>query len=489
MRLVRQLVTETLLLFSCGAIPGVLAARAGVNLIAGMFAEGRRSITITAELDGRVLGFALAATLAAGLLAALFPAWRVFRSDLEQVIREGQTRSSESRTYATLRQVLVACQVGISLVLLVTAVTFAGTLTKLRDIDPGFRNGDVLTMSVELPAGYVEAGKSGPVWSRVVASVRELQGVKSASLATFAPFSQRDRWRPVAIRGYVPASAEDSIVHFDHVSEGFFETLGIRLIEGRFLTARDTEGAPKVAVINESAARKFFAGRNPVGEVVAFDKIEYRVVGLVRDIKHISLRELSVPFVFVPLRQPLYEHNRTTLSVASVVPGTEAELLGPIQRRLAEVDSGLMISEVISIRGQMDATLLAERLLSGLATTFGVLAMLLAAVGLYGVLSYGIAQQRPSIGIRMALGASPSSIAGNVLWKSGLILTAGMLCGLPIAVTSVQAAASLLWGVKPGDPTIYVLGVAMLYLVGFVSAWIPARRASSVVPAEALRHS
>jgi ABC-type antimicrobial peptide transport system permease subunit len=148
-----------------------------------------------------------------------------------------------------------------------------------------------------------------------------------------------------------------------------------------------------------------------------------------------------------------------------------------------------MVSEVISIRRQTDATLLTERLLSGLGTTFGALAMLLAAVGLYGVLSYAIAQQRPSIGIRMALGASPSSVAGSVLRKSGLILTAGILCGLPIAVMAARAAASLLWGVKPGDPTIYLLSVAMLCLVGFASSWIPARRASDVQPAEALRHS
>jgi ABC-type antimicrobial peptide transport system permease subunit len=193
--------------------------------------------------------------------------------------------------------------------------------------------------------------------------------------------------------------------------------------------------------------------------------------------------------VFVPLRQPLNAHHRTTLSVASVAPGAEAALLEPIRRRLAEVESGLMISEVISIRRQLEATLLTERLLSGLATAFGALAMLLAVVGLYGVLSYGVAQQRQSIGIRMALGASPSSVAGSVLRQSGLVLAIGMLCGLPIALMAVRAAQSLLWGVKPGDPTSYLLGGAMLCLAGFFSAWIPARRAAAIEPAEALRHN
>jgi predicted permease len=489
MRLARQLVTETLLLFACGAVPGVALARLGVTAIESMFAEGRRSITITTDLNWRVLGFAVAVTLGAGLLSALFPAWRVFRSELEQVIREGQTRSSESRASSMLRQSLVASQVAVSLVLLVGAITFAATLAKLRDLDPGFRNHQVLTMSVELPEGYVKAGKSAALWRGVADAVRAIPEVKSASLATFTPLSQRDRWSPVAVRGYTPASGQDNLVHFDHVSEGYFETLGIPLLEGRLFTVQDTEGAPRVAVINQAAARKFFDGRDPVGQVLAFDKVEFRIVGVVRDAKHNSLREPSAPFAFLPLRQPLYAHGRITLSVASVVPGGEAALLQPIRRKLAEADSGLMISEVISVRRQMDATLLTERLLSGLATAFGALAMILASVGLYGMLSYRIGQQRQSIGIRMALGASPSSVMVGVLRQTGLVVAAGLLCGLPFAVMAARAADSLLWGVKPGDPAIYLMGAATLCLAGLASAWLPARRASAIEPAEALRHN
>ena len=488
MRLARQLVTETLLLFTCGAVPGVALARLGVTIIESLFAEGRRSITIAADLNWRVLGFAVAVTLAAGLASALFPAWRVFHSELEQVIREGQTRSSESRASFMLRQILVASQVAVSLVLLVGAISFAGTLAKLRDVDPGFLNDQVLTMSVELPEGYLKAGKSGAVWRGVAAAVRAIPEVKSASLATFTPLSQRDRWRPVAVRGYQPASEQDSLIHFDHISEGYFETLGIPMLHGRLFTFQDTEGAPRVAVINEAAARKFFAGRDAVGQVLAFDKVEYRIVGVVRDAKHNSLREPSAPFAFLPLAQPMYAHGRITLTVASVAPGVEAALPQPIRRKLAEVDSGLMISEVISIRRQMDATLLTERLLSGLATAFGALAMILASVGLYGMLSYRVGQQRQSIGIRMALGASPSSVMGGVLRQTGLVVAAGLLCGLPFAVTAARGADSLLWGVKPEDPAIYLMGAATLCLAGFVSAWLPARRASAIEPAEALRH-
>jgi predicted permease len=343
-------------------------------------------------------------------------------------------------------------------------------------------------MSVELPEGYVEAGESASVWNRLDDAVRGVTGVKSASLATYTPLSQRDRWRPVAVHGYVPATPEDSLAHYNHVSDGYFETLGVPLKEGRLFTALDAESAPKVAVINESAARKFFAGRDAVGQVLAFDRKEYRVVGVVRDMKHNSLREPAAPFVFLPLRQALNPEHRITLSVASLAPGGETALLGPVRRRVAEVDPGLMISEVISLRRQMDATLLTERLLSGLATVFGALAMLLAAVGLYGVLSYAVAQQRQLIGIRMALGATPSAAAGQVLRQSGLIVAAGVLCGLPFAAMAVRAADSLLWGVKASDLGIYVAAVGALAGVGLVSTWFPARSASSTEPAEALRY-
>jgi NADH:ubiquinone oxidoreductase subunit K len=222
--------------------------------------------------------------------------------------------------------------------------------------------------------------------------------------------------------------------------------------------------------------------------VVAFDQNEYRVVGIVRDTKHNSLRDPSVPFVFLPLRQALNAEHRITLSVASLALGGETALLEPVRRRVAEVDPGLMISEVISLRRQMDATLLTERLLSGLASVFGALAMLLAAVGLYGVLSYAVAQQRQLIGIRMALGATPSAAAGQVLRQSGLIVAAGMLCGLPFAAMAVRASDSLLWGVKAGDLEIYVAAVGVVVGVGLVSTWFPARTASSTEPAEALRY-
>ncbi|HEU0141467.1 MAG TPA: ABC transporter permease, partial [Bryobacteraceae bacterium] len=374
------------------------------------------------------------------------------------------------------------------------AITFTRTLANLHDVDPGFRNKDVLTMSIELPVSS-KTGESVGRWSRVLAAVRETPGVSNAALCVFTPLSGRDSGAtPVRIRGYQPANVEDSTVRVDHVSEGYFETLGIRLLRGRLLSERDREGTLPVAVINESAARQFFGERDPIGQALEFPgkgaaNVVYRIVGVVGDTKHNDLREASPRFAFIPIRQPLDAYRRLTLTVASAVPGGQAALLEPVRSRLTAIDPGLLISEVITIRQQLDSTLLTERLLSGLSTSLGVLALILASVGLYGVMSYRIGQQRQSIGIRMALGASPFSIASSVLRQSGGVIAAGLLCGLPFAFLAARMAGSLLWGVESSDPTTYLMAAATLCLAGGVSAWIPARRASAIQPSEALRHN
>lgn len=492
-RLVRQLLTETLLLFALGAVPGVLFARWGVGIIEAVFAQGRRPITLDANFSWRVLAFSITVTLVTGLVSGLFPAWRAFRTDPEQAIKEGHARTGESRRSATLMRALISFQVALSLVLLVGAVTFVWTLVNLYNVDPGFQNQDVLTMSIELPQGYVEAGKSLESWARVLEAVRGIPGVRGAGISTFTPLSGRDPGGTlVRVRGYEPAGVGDGSVRVNQVSEGYFEALGTQLIRGRLLTERDSAGSLRVALINESAA-KYFAGRDPIGEFLQFDRTPtadsvYQIVGIVANAKHRSLREPFPPFVFVPNRQPINAERRVTLVVASTAPNGHLTLAEPIQRRLASVDSGLFISEVITIRDQLDSTLLAERLLSGLSSVFGVLALLLAAIGLYGVLSFRIGQQRRSICIRMALGASPSSVAFSVLRQSGLVIAVGVLCGLPFAFLAARTADSMLWGVKSSDPIIYIVGATLLCLIGFASTYWPARRAAAVEPAEALRH-
>ena len=492
LRLVRQLVTETLLLFVLGAAPSVLLASWGAGVIQAQFAQGRRAITLETELNWRVLGFTLAITMAAGVAAALFPAWRAFRTDADQAIRDGHARTGESRGSTLLTRGLVAVQVAISLVLLVGAVTFVRTLRNLRHVDPGFHNEQVLTMSVELPEGYERTGKPVEFWSHALEAVRGIGGVGSAGFAVFTPLSGRDRGRFVKVRGYQPADSRDSLIHVDQVSEGYFETLGIRLLRGRLLDERDASETPHVAVISEFTARKYFGNRDPIGEALDFSEKGshdgvYRIVGVVADTKHMDLREPPKPFAYVGFRQTKERESRLTLAVASARSNGEMALVQPIREAIRKIEPGVLISEVITVRRQLDSTLLTERLLSGLASAFGGLALMLASIGLYGVLSYRVGQQRRSIGIRMALGAPASRVALGVVRQSAMMVGVGLACGIPFAFLAARAAESMLWGLTPGDPWIYVAGVAMLCGAGLASTYWPARRAAGVDPAEALR--
>jgi predicted permease len=493
LRLIRQLLTETLLLFTIGAVPGVMLGRWGAGLMQAMFAEGRRALTVDAGLNWRVFAFTMAIALAAGLLAGLFPAWRAFRRGAEQSMREGHSRTGDSRNAALLARALVAVQVSLSLVLLTAAMTFVRTLWNLRSVDAGFREKEVLTMSVELPDDYLAAGKASAVWDRILEAVRSIPGLRSAGLAVVTPLSGRDRGAHVRIPGYEPPAAKDSLIHWNQVSEAYFETLGIPLLQGRYLSARDVEGTQPVALINEAAARKYFEDRDPIGQRLEFahqgkTTRAYRIVGVVGDTKHMDLRVPAPPFVYLPLRQPRDAERRLTLVAAPSMTNGPMALLQPIRRTLAAVDSQIFVSEVMPIRRQLDSTLLTERLLSGLSAGFGALALVLAAVGLFGVLSYRIGRQRHAIGIRLALGASRSSVVFGVLRQSGVVVAAGLLLGLPLAILAARAADSLLWGIHSSDPGIYAAAVAVLGVIAFASTWLPARRASAIEPAEALRH-
>jgi predicted permease len=491
-RILRQVLTETVLLFGLGAVPGIMLAGWGVRLIETFFQEGRRPVAVEAGLNGHVLTFSLIATLAGALIAGLFPAWRAVQIDPEQAIKEGESRISEPRNGALMTQALVAFQVGLSLVLLVGAVVFVRTLLNLRHIDPGFRNEDVLTLSIQLPDGLTKTSKYAGMWDQVLETVRAVPGVRAVGLATFAPLSGRDRGGMVKIRGYEPPTWEDGVVHIDQVSAGYFESLGIGLLRGRLLSDRDTAATMKVAVINESAARKYFRQRNPLGESLDFvrkgDNSSYRIVGVVQDTKHMNLRESSARFAFIPIRQARDVEQRVTLLVAPSQPNREMALLQPIRSGLMKVSPGILISDVITMRHQLDSTLVTERLLAGLSGAFGALALILACVGLYGVLSYQIGRQRQSIGIRMALGATPLTVASSVLRQSVVVISIGLLCGLPFAFWEARTAETMLWGVKASDPSTYLASAALLWVVGIVSAYLPARRASTIEPGIALRH-
>ncbi|HXW07444.1 MAG TPA: ABC transporter permease [Vicinamibacterales bacterium] len=485
-RLVRQLLTETLLLFLLGGAAGLIVARVATDAVTSFFTLGRTPILLDVGYDWRIAGYALAVTLAAALLTGLWPAVRARRVDLQSAMKDGDSRAHGAGRSRAASGLLVAGQVALSLVLLVSATLFGRTMLNLRAVDLGFSGTRVLTMSIDpMLAGEAPAHAREQIWRSVLDRVRALPGVRSASLSVLTPLSGRDTGRNVTVPGFQPQSERDRTVRLNHVSEDYFEAFGIQLASGRTFTARDAAGAAPVAVVNEAAARAYFAGRNPIGERVSFNASTYEIIGIVRDHKHRSLREEAARFVYIPIWQPLDRLTRTTLSVAS--DQASRAMTRAVAHEIRAVHARTLVSDVLDVQEQIDATLVSERLLSRLAGALAALAVGLVAIGLYGTLSYAVARRRSELGVRMALGASRRRVAGHVIYGGVLQVVAGIAAGLPLAVAAARLAEGLLYGTTAGAIGPYAVSVIALGAVGVAAAGIPAWRACSIDPADALR--
>jgi predicted permease len=482
-RLVRQLLTETLVLFLFGAAAGMGIAHLTIQGLTGFFAAGRRPILLDVQYDWRLIAYAAAMTLAAALVAGLWPALRALRVEARDAMKETAPRFAGLRRMAAGR-VFVAGQAALSLALLVAAALFARTIMNLRAIDLGFAAADVLTLSISPdPRPGMTPAAQDQLWMQVLERVRGLPGVHAASLSVLTPLSGRNTGTALIVPGFGPAQ-----VRLNHVSEDYFQAFGISLIAGRAFTRRDAVGAPRVALLNETAAAAAFGGRSPIGEVVRLGQSDaYQVVGVVRDYKHLSVREPAPPFVFVPLWQPIDPRSRLTLAVSSDQP--PPALARAIAEEVGAVHPGALVSDVIDVQDQIDATLVSERLLSMLASGFAALVLALAAIGLYGIVSYYVASRRAEFGIRVALGASRSRVAAGVVNEALLHVAAGIALGLPLALLVARVSERLLFEVTAADPVNYLLAAAALGIAAAAAAWLPARRACSIDPAETLRRA
>jgi predicted permease len=486
-RLFRQLVTETLLLFLVGAAAGLAVAQAAIGVLTGFFAIGRNPIALDVRFDWRLAVFAASIALGAGLMTGLWPAVRALNTDPHGSMKEGEGRLAGSRRFRTTGRLLLVSQVALSLVLMVTAVLFVRSMLNLRAVDLGFVADRVLTMSLDpiIPGDGAGSARQ-QFWVQALERVRALPGVRAASLSVLTPLSGRDTGKIVDVPGFQPRSQLDKTVRLNHVSEDYFRVFGIRLIAGREFTANDTSRSRKVAIVNEAAAGAFFSGRSVIGGTLDFGNGNaYEVIGVVENFKHQSVREQAPRFAFVPLWQRLDGIGRITLAVSSDQPA--ASMTRAVTREVTGVNVNTLLSDVISVNEQIDATLVSERLLSTLATWFAALALGLAAVGLYGILSYWVARRRTEFGVRLALGAPVSSVVWVVLRQVLAQVGLGLAIGLPAAIAVARASEALLFGISPMDLRIYALSAAALVAVAGLAAWLPARRASSIDPCEALR--
>ncbi|HLL75959.1 MAG TPA: ABC transporter permease [Pyrinomonadaceae bacterium] len=494
-RLIRQLLTESVLLSLAGGAAGVLLAVWIKDGLLAVSEWGRAMTSLEPSLNLRVLGFTAAVSLVTGVLFGFAPAWRATKVDLTPALKDG-AKGSGAASRSWLTKGLVVAQVAMSLLLLVGAGLMLRTVVNLKRVEPGFNTTNLLTFRVEPGLIGYKDERLADLYRQVSGRVESVPGVRSVTFSRVPLLAQnisdRTFYLPGAPAGADgrPASAGEVYIH--QVRENFFEAMEIPLLVGRSLSARDDERAPRVAVVNETFARRHFGGENPVGRRLSFnpDKPgEVEIIGLVKDAKYSSQRDEIPPTAYLSWAQELRSLSSATFEVRTAADPAAA--VPAIREAVREVEADMPLAAVRTQVEVADQTLAMERLFAKLLSFFGLLAQALAAVGLYGVLAWSVAQRTQEIGIRMALGAQAGDVM-RMIFRQGLALAlAGVALGLGTAYALTKYLESLtrmLYGVKAADPLTFGLTAAFLTLVAAVACYVPARRATKVDPMVALRY-
>ena len=481
LRLVRQVMVESMILSLTGAAVGVIFSRWASHALVGFLSTRRDAVWLPLEADTRVLGFALAVGVATGLLFGVTPARHAMRVDLQRAMKIKDGRSRERRFAA---RALVTGQVALSMVLVVTAGLFLGTFYALTTLDPGFRSDGVLLARVDLRnAGYPDA-QVATVQRELLDRLRALPGVAAASASVLTPISGSG-WNGVVRTG---GAADGDVVMLNAVTDGYFRTLGTPLAAGRELLPGDRRGAPRVAVVNEAMARKHFGSRSPLGREIRVEPspggAPIQVVGVVRDARYGSLREGAPPTVYLAMAQ---EEAPSPAADFEIRTGGAALALAPsVARELARVHPGITV-EFTTLADQVGASLGRERLLATLSGFLGALALLLAGIGLYGTVSYSVARRRGELGIRMALGAASGRVMRMVLGEVGRMVGLGIAIGAVAALVAGRLISSFLYELAPWDPLTLAGSALVLACGALAAAAAPAWRAARLDPVAALR--
>jgi len=488
-RLVRQLLAESLILAMLGAVLGGGLAQALSRGIMAFFSTTDSPTFVGLALDARVLGFTASLAIATCLLFGLMPALRATHLAPAAVIRGAGRDTGNGRERFSLRRALVVTQVALSLVLLVGALLFVRSLGNLLAVNAGFRPEGVLAVGLDLRRPDYPKERLPVVYRDLQERLSTLLGVRSAAQVNFTPISGSGWNGNIGPDGTIAGgSGKESF--FNRVGPGYFRTMGTPVIAGREFNEGDTLSSPLVAIVNELFAAKFFNGANPVGRTfrrqVEAGKQEplFQVVGLVKNTKYYQLREDFLPIAYFPVAQGDNPGAGTTFVLR--VPGSVREVMGQVRTAVAEVNPAIGV-EFRLLSSQVQESVLRERLMAMLSGGFGILAGLLATLGLYGVISYGVARRRKEMGVRIALGADRGQVIRLVLGEATLLLTVGLGIGVLLALWAGQAAGALLFGLKPYDPVSMIAAIFLLSIVALASSFLPARRAAAVEPMVALR--
>jgi predicted permease len=488
---VRQLLTESLILSVLGAIGGLLLAQTGAELLARMVSTPRDPIQLDITPDFRVLLFTAGIAVLTTVLFGLAPALRAARTDIGTALREGAGGMTPSAAKMFLSKFFVVTQIALSLALVVGAGLFLRTLLNLQKVELGYVRERLLTMRVDgLGTGY-KGQQVIALYNKLQDELSNAPGVKAVTYSENGLLSTTDSMDEVEIAGYVPRTKSDLNVRWDEVAPGYFSSLKIPILVGREITERDEPGMPLVCVANQAFAKKYFANRNPVGHhfatVYGPKKTEFEIVGVAKDIREHRLRGDEPPRFFAAVRQMAPEVPESVYFEVRTTVDPNAELL-TLRRVIQRVQPNAAILTARSVKDLVDDRTHTDRLVARITTVFGTVALLLAAIGIYGVLAYAVSQRTVEIGIRMAIGAEAGKVIRMVLKETGIILGFGMAAGLGLSMLVARLISTQLVGVRSTDPLVLAAGIGLITLLGVLAGYGPALRASRVDPLIALRN-
>jgi len=487
LRLVRQWLTESLLLALLGSAAGLLFALWAVDGLMALAPPDFMDFSPGPRLDALVLAFTLAVSVVAGVLCGLFPALRASRADLVAALKEGGSAAAGGRHRSRLQQAFVVTQVAVSLVLLVVAGLLLRSLQTAAAFDPGFKTDNLLLAQIDLRRqGYSQ--EQGQAFHRQLTErLKSLPGVRAATSAVIVPLGTGKESRGVSIPGHVaPDGGAFISIANNVVGSDYFAAMGIPLLRGRDFDERDAQpGARPVTVINETMAKRFWPNREAVGQSIqtSADGPAIEIVGVVRDIKYYSLAEEPRPYVYTSAAQSYAPDVTMHIRTA----GDPKALIRAAQKEIESLDPNVAITKLTTFAELRQAPLFPSRAMAIVSSLFGLLALLLAAVGIYGVTSYTVGQRTREVGIRIALGAERGDILRLIIGQGVMITLIGVGVGLVAALALTRFLSSLLFGVSATDPLAFVLIAFLLTFVALLACWIPARRATKVDPMVALR--
>ncbi len=487
-RLIRQMLTESLLLALLGGVLGVMFASWASDALLAMVSTGPERLPLNVAPDARVLAFIFLVSLVTALLFGAVPALRTTGIDLTPALKEGRGAvaiASRSR----LAKALIVSQVSLSLVLLIGAGLFLRSLVNLANVDAGFNKENVLLFAIDpVDVGYKEDARLVNLYQQIEQRVSAEPGVRAASVSFFT-FNQGSWTDPVSVQGRTPTREDDWGVKHNVIGPGYFRTIGIPLLVGRVFGPQDTEKSPKVAVISETMARWLFPDGSPIGRRFGIGddpkhSNDIEVVGVVKDAKYESLRERLPPAAYYPYTQRIGYYYDFEVRYS----GDPQAIIASVRRAIGEVDRSLPVSYGNTLARQVEQSITSQTLVAQLSTFFGLLAVFLACIGIYGLMSYAVSQRTNEIGIRMALGAGRSKVLWMVMRESLTLVGLGLVIGLPVALAADRLVSKVLFGLSATDPVSLVGAAILLLAFALLAGYLPARKASRVDPMVALRY-